>query len=71
MSYVTTEASYESDLAAAEDLIQQTVDYSEADGNMRNWAQDALNNEWVEGITIENWVKRALGRLGYASGSRG
>lgn len=65
MTNTTTEQTYEADLAAAEVLIQQFVDFSDADGNMRNWADDALNNEWIEGITIEQWVARAMVRLNH------
>lgn len=55
---------YETDLAAAESLIQESVIYSDCEGNMRNWAQDALNNEWRDGISVDRWVECALARMG-------
>lgn len=64
---ITTEACYDADLAAATALIATFVDFAEADGNMRKWATDALNNEWREGLTIEQWVAQALVRINHGT----
>ena len=65
MSNITTESTYSSDLDAAVILIQQFVNFDEADGNARNWACDALNNEWRDGVTVEQWVAQALIRMNH------
>ena len=65
MSTYTNESNYESNLAAATVLIQQFVNFSDADGNARNWAGDALNNEWREGLTLEQWVAQAVVRMNH------
>ena len=65
MRNVTTESNYEADLEAVTVLIQKFVNFSDADGNARNWACDALNNEWREGLTREQWVAQAVVRMNH------
>lgn len=57
---MTTTDSYEIDLNQALVIIAANVDLNDYDGNQRNWSIDALNDSWVEGITIADWVKRAM-----------
>ena len=59
----TTEANYEQDLAAAESLIAKFVDFDQADGMGEKWVNDALNNAWKEGLTIAEWVARAVSSI--------
>lgn len=59
----TSESTYDDDVQAATALTARFIDLDSAHGNMRNWIGDALNNEWVEGLTIERWVARALVRI--------
>lgn len=61
----TTQNTYESDLQAATKLAATFVDFDAQDGNMRNAVQDALNNEWAEGLTIEQWVAQSLVRINH------
>lgn len=53
---------YDDDLNAALALAGQFVDLDSADGQMRKWIGDALNNEWRDGLTIEQWVAQAIER---------
>lgn len=57
---MTTEQSYEDDLAVAGELIEKFIDPSQCDGSGRKWANDALNDAWQEGISIEEWTARAV-----------
>lgn len=58
---LTTVTDYESDLDVAIKLAQRFVDPAACDGNARNWIGDAMNNSWHEGLTISEWVARAVG----------
>ncbi len=49
-------SNYEQDLSAAVEMVGQRVDFAGADGNMRNWVQDALNDSWDESLTVEQWA---------------
>lgn len=49
-------SNYEQDLSAAVEIVGQRVDFAGADGNMRNWVQDALNDSWDESLTVEQWA---------------
>lgn len=59
----TSTYDYDSDLAAAEALYdtQESRDGYPA-GEYEKTRADRLNNAWSEGITVEQWVARALGR---------
>jgi len=61
---LTTESNYDADLEQAKEMIEQRVDFSEADGEMEKWAMDKLNNTWVEGISVDEWVDAAAKALG-------
>lgn len=61
----TTETNYEADLQAATKLAATFVDFSDQDGNLGKAVQDALNNEWKEGLTISQWVANSLVRVNH------
>ena len=60
MRTTTTGTNYEADHKAAWEMIGARIDLNAGDGNQRNWSYDALNDSWEAGITIEEWVERAL-----------
>ena len=62
--YCTTTENYDDDYDKALSVIAATVDLNDCDGNQRNWCIDALNDSWVEGISITEWVNRAMTALG-------
>jgi hypothetical protein len=57
---MTTESQYDDQLAVITNCAHKIVDITIADGNMRNWLNDAINNSWVSGITLQMWLTRAL-----------
>jgi hypothetical protein len=67
----TTTDTYETDLAAAMKLGAAFVDPAQADGHGAKWLGDALNDAWAEGMTIEQWVARAVASIpaGFRRGS--
>lgn len=65
----TTEENYDNDLAQAESIAMNSDIYkshisSHGDDQAKSWLDMALNNKWIEGITIEGWVRLA----GYSDG---
>lgn len=60
MSKITTQATYESDLAEATDLMGKFVDIEQCNGNGANWVGDALNDAWYDGLQITEWVAKAV-----------
>lgn len=62
---ITTEENYDETLAEAAELLAERVpDADEDDNQTPKWRADALNNEWVEGMTVRAWVDAAAARLG-------
>jgi polyhydroxyalkanoate synthesis regulator phasin len=65
---VTTESGYEDDLAVVSKDFVQNAELS-ADGDERltedlmKRAKEALNDTWVEGITLYEWSQRAADRI--------
>ena len=62
---ITTAADYDEHLELAEDLVAESRglpdgSYAERLDDESKSVGDRLNNTWVEGITIEEWVRRAL-----------
>lgn len=57
---MTSTDTYDADLQAAQSLIEQFIDPLQCDGNGRNWIGDALNDSWIEGITVAQWAARAV-----------
>jgi hypothetical protein len=61
----TTEQTYDSDLQAARSLLEEQVPAAGwPEGEREKAMNDALNNEWNEGMTLEEWVDAAARRLG-------
>jgi hypothetical protein len=63
----TTTRNYEDDLLTARALFDERTHFAysnheDPEVNEQTWKviNDALNNEWQRGITIEAWVKRAI-----------
>jgi len=54
---------YESDLIAALEIVQESIDFSAAEGNMRNWVQDALNDSWDEDKSLNEWVRPIINKF--------
>lgn len=57
----TTTATYDADLSAATSLYDELADregYPE--GEYEKTRNDRLNNAWIEGITVQEWVDRAI-----------
>ena len=67
----TTTATYEADLAAAEQMLLPRIAAAAATETAQFLSEqlgkslkDALNNTWVEGLTIDQWVEMAIARVG-------
>ena len=60
MSKITTQDTYESDLAEARELMGKFVDIEQCNGNSANWVGDALNDAWRDGATLTEWVANAV-----------
>lgn len=60
MSKITTENTYQEDLVEAESLMGQFVNAEQCNGNGRNWIDDALNDAWMDGMQITEWVAKAV-----------
>lgn len=57
----TTEKDFEDHLEKAQQAIRETQLYRTSNPEyIDNWMNDALTNHWVEGISIEEWVQRAM-----------
>lgn len=61
---LTTTSNHDADLAAAEAQLRARIDFDGHDGDNGKNALDALNNTWVEGITVGEWVERAADLVG-------
>jgi hypothetical protein len=60
MSKITTEKTYEHDLVEAKALMGKFVNAEQCDGNGRNWIGDALNDAWMDGMQLTEWVAKAV-----------
>ena len=69
----TITQTYETDLAAAQALLADRLEAAIAAGKAENssleWdlpksLNDALNNEWIEGISVSKWADRAAAKVG-------
>jgi hypothetical protein len=56
----TAATQYDEHLAIVSTCAEKIVDITLAGGNMRNWLNDAVNDSWVSGITLQMWLARAL-----------
>lgn len=66
---ITTEQTYDTDLDAAHRLLADRLEAAIGDDEflavqLPKTARDVMNNEWVEGISVEKWANRAAARLG-------
>ena len=60
----TTTANYDADLATAMTQLSARVSsHSFPEGEYEKTLGDELNNRWVEGITVAEWVDRAAERF--------
>lgn len=61
----TTEQTYEADLPAARDRIDGRIPQSGwMEGEREKSINDALNNAWREGLTLDEWAGAAARLLG-------
>jgi hypothetical protein len=73
----TTVRAYDEDLQAARAWYDERTGFADTDGlgigpadvyeQLDKWINDALNNEWQRGITIDAWVQRVLNASGRMS----
>ena len=63
---LTTTTTYERDLAAA----RRQLAFDLATPEEQGWINDALNQTWLEGITIDAWVYATRRRPGAIYGAR-
>jgi hypothetical protein len=64
----TTEETYHTDLTAAREMIEARVQVDGwPEGERETAIGDALNNAWVEGMTLTEWVDAAAVRIGFAT----
>lgn len=64
MSTTTTAANYDETLTRAMDLLDERMgDDTHPAGEREKAISDALNNVWVEGMTVAVWVELAAKRL--------
>ena len=61
---LTTHDSYDDDLALAEALVANARGlpddaYAQRDTQEAKHVGDSLNNAWVAGITVTEWIRRA------------
>lgn len=67
----TTVQNYDADLELARAVLDErtgfefTVHETEEDDQIQKSIDDALNNEWQRGITVEKWVGLVLEAIGY------
>jgi hypothetical protein len=65
----TTTATYDTDLAAANELLAERLTTA-VDGNeflaeqLPHSLDDALNNTWIEGLTVAEWAEMAARKVG-------
>ena len=69
MANATIESNYDADLAAALDMLAARLETAIASGRfvaeqLPGALDDALNNEWHEGIEIADWAEKAANRVG-------
>ena len=69
MANATIESNYDADLAAALDMLAARLETAIASGRfvaeqLPGALDDALNNEWHEGIEIADWAEKAAKRVG-------
>ena len=61
---ISTTANYDETLAEATSAtLEQVSDAGFPEGERVKAVGDALNNVWVEGITVGEWVEQAVARV--------
>ena len=78
MQTITTDANYDDDLKFAQDYFAEAIKRESADDtfeegvnhrladDLAEAVNDALNNTWVEDISVAEWIGRAQKRSGVA-----
>ncbi|MFP2873734.1 hypothetical protein ACLEIY_16070 [Acetobacter tropicalis] len=63
---ISTEATYENDLTAAKNnVVSRLADFISGTGDQSDDAiNDALNNEWFDGIEVSKWADAVVTRFG-------
>lgn len=59
----TTTETYDRDLAHARTLLDEQLGPMDWPEQERQSRDDALNNAWVEGLTVAEWVRAAAASL--------